>query len=73
MSDQIRAEIKTAAKALCHYPSGPNSVNSCCSGIGECEMKAAIAEITRLRAGLAAGAQAIAAAIRAALEGKKDG
>ena len=46
MSDEIRAEIKTAAKALCHYPSGPHPANSCCSGIGRCEMKAAIAEIT---------------------------
>jgi hypothetical protein len=53
MSDEIRAEIKAAAKALCHYPSGPNAANSCCSGIGRCEMKAAIAEITCLRAALA--------------------
>ena len=53
MSDEIRAEIKTAAKALCHYPSGPHAANSCCSGIGRCEMKSAIAEITRLRAELA--------------------
>jgi hypothetical protein len=53
VSDEIRAEIKAAAKALCSYPSGPNAANSCCSGIGRCEMKAAIAEITRLRAELA--------------------
>ena len=53
MSDDLRAEIKAAAKAFCHYPSGPNAANSCCSGIGRCEMKAAIAEITRLRAELA--------------------
>jgi hypothetical protein len=52
VSDEIRAEIKAAAKALCSYPSGPNAANSCCSGIGRCEMKAAIAEITRLRAEL---------------------
>jgi hypothetical protein len=50
MSDEIRAEIKAAAKALCHYPSGPHVANSCCPGIGRCEMEAAIAEITRLRA-----------------------
>jgi len=50
MSDEIRAEIKAAAKALCHYSSGPIAANSCCPGIGRCEMKAAIAEITRLRA-----------------------
>lgn len=50
MSDEIRAEIKAAAKALCHYPSGPSAANSCCSGIGRCEMKAAVAEIARLRA-----------------------
>lgn len=54
MSDEIRAEIKTAAKALCHYQSGPSDVNSCCPGIGRCEMDAAITEITRLRAELAA-------------------
>jgi hypothetical protein len=53
MSDEIRAEIKAAATALCHYPSGPHAANSCCSGIGRCEMKAAVAEITRLRAELA--------------------
>lgn len=53
MSDEIRAEIKAAAKALCHYPSGPSAVNSCCPGIGRCEMDAAIAEIARLRAALA--------------------
>jgi hypothetical protein len=53
MSDEIRAEIKAAATALCHYPLGPNAANSCCSGIGRCEMKAAVAEITRLRAELA--------------------
>jgi len=53
MSDEIRAKIKAAAKALCHYSSGPSSVNSCCQGIGRCEMDAAIAEITRLRAELA--------------------
>jgi hypothetical protein len=52
VSDEIRAEIKAAAKAICSYPSGPNAANSCCSGIGRCEMKAAIAEITRLRAEL---------------------
>lgn len=50
MSDEIRAEIKTAAKALCHYQSGPSDVNSCCPGIGRCEMDAAIGEIARLRA-----------------------
>ena len=53
ISDEIRAENKAAAKALCHYPSGPSSVNSCCQGIPRCEMDAAIAEITRLRAALA--------------------
>ena len=53
MSDDVRAEIKAAAKALCHYPSGPHAANSCCSGIGRCEMSAAIEEITRLRAELA--------------------
>lgn len=53
MSDQIRAEIKASAKAFCHYSSGPSSVNSCCQGIGRCEMDAAIAEITRLRAEIA--------------------
>ena len=53
MSDDIRAEIKASAKALCHYPSGPSSVNSCCQGIARCEMDAAIGEIARLRAALA--------------------
>ena len=54
MSDEICTEIKAAAKALCHYSSGPSSVNSCCQGIGRCEMDAATAEIIRLRAALAA-------------------
>lgn len=50
MSDELRAEIAEKAKALCHYSSGPSSTNSCCPGIGRCEMAAAIAEIARLRA-----------------------
>lgn len=53
MSDDIRAEITNAAKALCHYPSGPGAANSCCPAIGRCEMDAAITEIARLRAALA--------------------
>jgi hypothetical protein len=53
MSDEIRANISAMAKALCYYPSGPSNVNSCCPGIGRCEMDAAIAEIARLRAELA--------------------
>jgi hypothetical protein len=53
MSDEIRANISAMAKALCYYPLGPSNVNSCCPGIGRCEMDAAIAEITRLRAELA--------------------
>ena len=50
MTDEIRAEITNAAKAFCHYSAGPHAANSCCSGIGRCEMGAAIEEITRLRA-----------------------
>ena len=53
MSDEVRIQISAIAKALCHYPSGPSSVNSCCQGIARCEMDAAIGEITRLRAALA--------------------
>ena len=53
MSNEIRAQIEAVAKALCHYPSGPGTANSCCPGIGRCEMDAAITEITRLRAELA--------------------
>jgi hypothetical protein len=69
LSDEIRAKIKAAAKALCHYPSGPSAANSCCSGIGRCEMKAAIAEITHLRAELAtARKDALEEAARAMIE-----
>lgn len=57
MSEEICAEIKAAAKALCHYPSGPSSVCSCCQGIPRCEMGAAIGEIMRLRAELATARQ----------------
>lgn len=53
MSDEVRIQISAIAKALCHYPSGPSSVNSCCQGIARCEMDAAIGEITRLRAEVA--------------------
>ena len=63
MSDEICTEIKAAAKALCHYPSGPHAANSCCSGIGRCEMGAAIEEITRLRAELATARDALQARV----------
>jgi hypothetical protein len=53
VSDEIRAEIEAAAKALCSYPSGPTRRQFMLLRHWRCEMKAAIAEITRLRAELA--------------------
>ena len=41
MNDTIRAALRASAKHLCHYASGPSSVNSCCQRVNRCEEEAA--------------------------------